>query len=40
MVDIHNYDATSFIYVKVPALVVFASDFEVVAVEAGTSAHI
>ena len=40
MVDIHNYGATSFIYVNVPALFVFASDFEVVVVEAGTSAHI
>jgi hypothetical protein len=40
MVDIPNYGATSFIYVNVPALFVFASDFEVVAVEAGTSAHI
>jgi len=40
MVDIHNYGAIFFIYVNVPALFVFASDFEVVVVEAGTSAHI
>ena len=33
MVAIHNYDATSFTYVKVPALVAFACDPVVVAIE-------
>ena len=31
MIAIHNYDATSFIYVKVPALVVLASETVIVA---------
>ena len=33
MIAIHNYDATSFIYVKVPALVAFASDPVIVAIK-------
>ena len=32
-VAIHNHDATPFIYVKVPALVVLAGDAVVVAIE-------
>ena len=33
MVAIHHYDATSFIYVKVPTLVAFASDTVLVAIK-------